>query len=230
MSKSLLVAFGLTLSFAAAADTPEAFTAAFQKAIVEKDEKTLNSFADSEGTGEALKKLFENPDVFSVSLGALPPDFLPFFIKDGKRYEPTHPPAGMVTVSVRQVGGLTSSRFVYAIVDGAYKIVSTKVTDLDWKGPPDANLGYSVEGFGTENVTVKIKFNASGVDVEQLYLEPSGGIWAQYISEIEAATENPQADFVLKIIREGKVIYTSERLKGAGKIVYAGDKPQAMTE
>jgi hypothetical protein len=68
------------------------------------------------------------------------------------------------------------------------------------------------------------------VDVEQIYLEPSGGIWAQYISEIEVTTENPQADIVLKAIREGKVIYTSERLKGPGKIVYSGDKPQAKAE
>lgn len=228
----LLAILLLSLGPAAAAEKPDAdaFTDALKKAIVEKDEKALLSFGDSEGTGQALKKLFENPDVFSVSLGSLPPDFMPFFIKDGIRYEPSHPPEGMVTISVRQEGGLTSSRFVYAIVNGAYKIVSTKSTDLGWKGPPDANLGYSVEGAGTENVSVKIKFNASGVDVEQLYLEPSGGIWAQYISEIDVTTENPQADIVLKVIREGKVIYTSERLKGAGQIVYSGDKPQARTE
>jgi hypothetical protein len=201
-----------------------------KKAIAEKDEKALIRLADSESMGESLKKLFESPDVFAVSLGSLPPDFVPFFIKDGKRYEPSHPPEGMVTISVRQEGGLTSSRYVYAIVDGTYKIVSTKITDLGWKGPPDANLSYSIEGFGTQNVSVKITFNASGVDVEQTYLEPSGGLWAQYISEINVTTENPLADFVLKVIREGEVIYTSERLKGPGKIVYSGDKPQAKTE
>ena len=225
---ALLIA--LTAAFAAEPPDADAFTTAFKKAIVERDEKAMLAFADSEAMGESLKKLFENPDVFAVSLGPLPADFIPFFIKNGKRYEPSHPPQGMVTISVRQESGLTSNRLVYAIVDGAYKIVSTKVTDLDWKGPPDASLSFSVEGFGTEGASVKVKFNASGVDVEQTYLEPSGGLWAQYISEIEVTTENPQADMVLKVIREGKVIYTSEPLKGAGTIVYSGDKPQAKTE
>ena len=232
MIRHLVAALLLTVAAALASDKPDpdVFTGAIKKAIVEKDEKALVGLADSEALAKALKTLFENPDVFAVSLGALPADFLPFVIKDGKRYEPSHPPEGMVTISVRQDSGLTSNRYVYSLVGGAYKIVSTKITDLGWKGPPDTGLSYSVEGFGTEAVSVKIKFNASGVDVEQLYLEPSGGFWAQYISEIEVTTANPQADFVLKVIREGRVIYTSERLNGPGKILYTGDKPQAKTE
>jgi hypothetical protein len=226
------LAGGLLIAGAVAAESPDpdAFTAAFKKAIVERDETAMAAFADSEATLQPLKKLFDHPDVFSVTLGPLPPDFIPFFIRSGKRYEPSHPPAGLVTISTRQEGGLTSNRLVYAIVDGAYKIVSTKVTDLDWKGPPDANLSFSLEGYGTENAVVKVKFNASGVDVEQTCREAFEAFWAQYVSEIEVTTENPQADFVLKVIREGQVIYISEPLKGAGKILYSGDKPQAKSE
>lgn len=227
--KPLLAALVLALSTAAAQEDPnaEAFTETFKKAIVERDEKTLLSFADSASMGDALKKLFEEPNVFAVSLGPLPPDFTPFFIKDGKRYEPTHPPKGVVTISVRRDDGLTSNRLAYAIVDGSYKIVSTKVVDLDWKGPPDASLGFSVEGFGADRVVVKTKFNASGVDVEQTFAEPYGAFWGQSISEVEVEAESPQTDIVLKIIRDGKIIYKSEPLKGAGKITYSGDEPRA---
>jgi hypothetical protein len=228
--KRVLAVLVLAISAAFASEDPgeEAFTTAFKKAIVERDEKTLLSFADSPTMGESLKKLFEDPDVYSVSLGPLPPDFSPFFIKDGKRYEPTYPPKGMVTISARRDGGLTSNRLVYAIVDGAYKIVSTKITDLKWEGPPDASLGYSVEGIGAQGVTVKAAFNASGVDVEQTYLDAYGAFWGQYISRVEVSTENPQAEIVLKVIRDGKVIFTSEPLKGEGKIIYSGEQPRAQ--
>jgi hypothetical protein len=227
----LFAALLIALSTATGAEKPDAdaFTEAFKKAIVERDEKLLLTFADSPAMGESLKKLFENPNVFSVSLGPLPPDFIPFFIKNGKKLEPAYPPEGIVTISVRQEGGLTSDRLAYAIVDGAYKIVSTKVVDLDWKGPEDSSLAFSVEGFQAESVVVRAKFNASGVDVEQTYHEPSGAFWAQYISEVEVVSDNPQALIMLKIIRDGKVIFKSEPLKGAGKIIYPGDKPRAET-
>lgn len=219
----------MAISGALADEKPgeEAFTTAFKKAIVDRDEKTLLSFADSETMGDSLKKLFEEPDVYSVSLGPLPLDFSPFFIKDGKRYEPSHPPGGVVTISVRKDGGLTSNRLVYAIVDGSYKIVSTKITDLHWDGPPDASLGYSIEGFGADKVVVKAAYNASGVDVEQTYLDAYNAFWGQYITSLEVTSENPEALLVLKVIRDGKVIYKSEPLKGAGKISYSGEKPRA---
>jgi hypothetical protein len=222
--RHLLAASLLVFVASAAAETPEAgaFTAALKKAIVDRDETALVALADTDAMAQSLKALFANPNVFAVSLGPLPPDFIPFFIKDGKRYEPSHPPRGTVTVSFRQEGGLTSERFVYAVVDGAYKIISTKVTELNWKGPPDKELSFALEGFGTEGAVIKVKYNASGVDVEQTYHEPVGGFWCQHVSEIEVTTENPQASVVLKVIQQGKIIHTSEPLQGAGRIVYAG--------
>ena len=112
-------------------------------------------------------------------------------------------------------------------MEGAYKIVSTKITDLHWEGPPDASLGYSIEGSGADKVIVKAAFNASGVDVEQTYLDAYNAFWGQYISSLEVVSENPEAVLVLKVIRDGKVIYKSEPLKGAGKITYSGEKPRA---
>lgn len=223
-------------NYAADQPDPDVFTETLKKAIIEQDTGTLLSFADDEGlTGEArqrqiesLKVTYPSTNVFSVSLGPLPVDFPPFFIMNGKRYEPTHPPVGIVTISFRQESGLTSKQLAYAVVDGKYKIVATKSIPLDWKGPPDASLGYIVEGPGAESAVVKVKFNASGVDMERTFHGASISLWGQHISEIEVTTDDPKASLLLKILRDGREIYKSETLTGAGKIVYAGDKPQAL--
>ncbi len=215
---------------------PDVFTETLKKAIIEQDTETLLTFADSEGlTGEArkrqeesLKVTYPGTNVFSVSLGPLPVDFPPFFIMNGRRYEPTHPPAGIVTISFRQESGLTSKQLAYAIVDGRYKIVATKSTQLDWKGPPDASLGFIIEGPGSEGAVVKVKFNASGVDMERTFHGAAINLWGQHFGEVEVTNEDPKASLVLKVLRDGKEIYKSETLKGAGKILYTGDAPQAL--
>lgn len=215
---------------------PDVFTETLKKAIIEQDTETLLSFADSEGlSGEArqrqiesLKVTYPSTNVFAVSLGPLPVDFPPFFIMNGKRYEPTHPPVGIVTISFRQESGLTSKQLAYAIVDGKYKIVATKGTQLDWKGPNDSSLGYILEGTGAEGAVVKIKFNASGVDLERTFHGAAINLWGQHFSEIEVTVDDPKASLALKVLRDGKEIYKSETLTGAGKILYAGDKPRAL--
>lgn len=220
---------------AAEAPGPDAFTEAFKKAIVENDRKTLLSFADGEGPADAAREsqveswlaMFPSRDVFSVSLGPLPVDFPPFFIMHGRRFDPSHPPAGIVTLSFRQDGGLTSKQLAYTIVDGHYKIVATKVTDLGWKGPKDVNIAYVLEGQGAESAVVKVRFNASGVDLERSFLGPSITLWGQHVSGIEVTCDDPKTSVFLKVLRDGKEIYRSEILKGAGKILYAGDLPQA---
>lgn len=235
----LLAGFFLVLSLAVCAaeqPDPDVFTETLKKAITEDDTETLLSFADSEGlSGEArqrqiesLKVTYPSTNVFAVSLGPLPVDFPPFFIMHGKRYEPTHPPAGIVTISFRQESGLTSKQLAYAIVDGKYKIVATKSTDLEWKGPKDSSLGYILEGTGAESAVVRIKFNASGVDMDRTFHGAAINLWGQHFTEVEVASEDPKASLTLKVLRDGKEIYKSETLTGAGKILYAGDKPQAL--
>ncbi len=236
MTRFLTILFlSLTLHAADQPD-PDVFTEALKKAITENDTETLLSFADSEGlSGEArqrqiesLKVTYPSTNVFAVSLGPLPVDFPPFFIMHGKRYEPTHPPEGVVTISFRQESGLTSKQLAYAIVEGKYKIVATKSTQLDWKGPPDSSLGYILEGTGAESAVVRIKFNASGVDMERTFHGAAINLWGQHLNEVEVTNEDPKASLTLKLLRDGKEIYKSETLTGAGKIHYAGDKPTAL--
>lgn len=221
---------------AADAPDPDKFTEALKQAIMEQDEKTLQSFADDEGLSEegqerqklSVKKMFPSADVFSVSLGPLPVDFPMSFIMNGYLFEPTHPPEGIITVSFRQESGLTSRQYVYAVVDGKYKIVATKRKSLNWKGPPDTNLGFILEGDGAEAAVTTVRINASGVDVERVIHGASINMWGQHFNGIEVESKDPNANLTLKVIRDGKEIYKSEILKGAGKIIYAGDKPQAL--
>lgn len=234
IARAILAGFLLT---AAGAQTPgpDEFPAALKKALETRDEKALLSFADGEGLSEAdrrthaesLRGLLEAGPVYSVTLGPLPDDYAPFFIVNGKRYEPTHPAAGVVTISFRREGGLTSTQLAYAVVDGGCRIVATKGTDLGWKGPPDANIGFYVDGYGADSVLVKARFNASGVDVERTFHDHSASLWGQHFESVEVSNDDPKAHLVLKIYRDGQEIYRSEPLKGAGKITYAGDKPRA---
>src|SRR5262249_49325799 len=130
-------------------------------------------------------RLFTNPDIFSVSLSPLPADFQPFMIANGKRYEPSNPPAGVVTISYRQKpNGLTSEQIPYAEVDGNYRLVSIKSSPLPWSGPPDVNIGFFVVGNGANRVETKARYNASGVDVSQFFTAPSASLAGQYFSEI----------------------------------------------
>lgn len=213
----------------------DAFAAALKKAIKEKDEKTLLSYVSAEGLSEAgkarqaesFRSLLAGPDVYDVTLGPLPVDFPPFFIMNGKRYEPTDPPAGIVTVSLKQENGLTSTQLVYAIVGGKYRLVTTRVVPIDWKGPRDVRLGYVLRGQGAESAVTRVRFNASGVDLDRTYHGPATDFWGQRIDGIEVTVSDPRAAVQLTVMADGKEIFKSEPQEGPGTISYAPKNPEA---
>lgn len=224
----LFLALALSSSRADGQDE-DTFTASLKRALVSQDQKAFLSLVDAPPgrteLSESLKALFVNPDVFSVSLGPLPVDYQPFFIINGKRLEPSHAPKGVVTISFKKDAGLTSSQLPYTIVDGTYRIVTTKTTDLNWKGPPDANIGFFVVGDGAEDVEVKVRYNASGVDMEQVLHTSSASLFGQYFSGITVTTSDPAASLYLKVVSAQTEIYRSELLNGRGSLTYLREVP-----
>jgi hypothetical protein len=108
----------------------------------------------------------------------------------------------------------------YAIINGSYLLVSSKSTDLHWSGPPDVNIGFVVIGRGQDKVKIQVRYNASGVDLEQGFSDPSATFWGQYISEIVVTSQDERTDVTLAVTRGGKEIYKSGRLKGKGELKY----------
>lgn len=227
---SLCIFLGLILSaFAQDPHTPEDFLAAFRTALAERSPAKLDALTYSVGMTEADKALavrmqqymFTDKEIESLSLQPLPEDFQTFFISRGKKIEPTNPPVGLVDLKYKPSGnGTSGSSLPYTIVDGRYFLVGTKSTLLDWKGPADKNIGYMVMGAGQDGIRAKVKWNASGVDMEHTFKAPSLSFQGQFIKEVMVTSETEDTNVTLTIVEDGKPISVSEPLKGKGKLEY----------
>ena len=96
----------------------------------------------------------------------------------------TFPCVGMVIV---KFGGntQTSTSLGYGIINGKYFLVSAKSTDLGWKGPPDKSLIYTFFSCRPEDkIQVVVDYNVSGVDQQQTFTAPSGGVMGQYFKKV----------------------------------------------
>jgi hypothetical protein len=216
-------------SQASEAKTPDEFVAAFRAGFQEKDPKKLDEITYSVGMSEADKQqatrvqkmIFTDQEIESVTLEPLPDDFESVFILRGQKIEPTHQPVGLVHIKYKNhPNGTQSTSCAYAVVDGKYYLVGTKSTDLGWTGPPDKTIGFMVMGAGQNDVKIRVKWNASGVDQEKAFEKPSSSFVGQYIQSITVTSIKDETDVTLTVLDSGKPIYTSEPLKGKGTLEY----------
>jgi hypothetical protein len=228
MRYAFLALFLSLLPASAAPTTPEAFIAAIKSAIAAKSTDQLLALTCTTGMSDADKKravsiyprvLFPNP-VDSVALGPLPPDFQLGHIANGKKIEPTSPPQGLVQIRLTpaQGNGPSSASLPFAIISGGYYLVSSKTTDLGWKGPPDNTLIFIVRGQRTSGIKVDAKWNASGVEQERIYTTGNAGFLGQYFESINVTCADPNADLSLELMENGKDIVPS--IKGKGTVTY----------
>jgi len=132
--------FAITpLSTWAQSSSPTEFIAAYRTAIQEKSPEKLNAITYSVGMSEAdknqlashLDTIFNDKPIGEISLESLPATFKSFVIMNGKKLEPTYPPAGMIKIQYETVNGASSSSSrAYAIIDGRYFLVPNKITDV----------------------------------------------------------------------------------------------------
>jgi hypothetical protein len=120
----------------------------------------------------------------------------------------------------KAAAGTSSISAPYANIDGRYYLISSKSTDLHWKGPPDVSIGFAVNGPNQGKMRILAKYNVSGVDLERSLSQPAMILRGQYFSQITVCSEDPNADLTLTVTREGEEIFKSQELKGVGTIEY----------
>lgn len=223
------LAFLLALTtLASGQDSLESFLAAFRTALMEKSPAKLEALTDFTGMSEADRALnsriqnmmLTGQEIESVTLVPLPADFPSVIVQRGRKIEPTHPPKGLIEVKFQSPDGVRKMSTPYTVLNGRHLLVGTKMTDLDWKGPPDKTIGYTIVGAGQDHLKTSIKWNASGVSMEQTSQPASLSFVGQYIEEITVSSENEDTEVTLTILEDGKPIHTTEPLKGKGHLTY----------
>jgi len=233
-------------SIASKADTPEEFLATYRTALEQKDTNKLLSLYYTNGCSEAdittLKQIapmsnFGRGKLTNVSFEPVPKDLNTIQIADGKKYEPTCPAEGSIkSTYVTSKNGITVGiEVLYAVQNGKHYLVTSKSTDIGWKGPKDQPFAVSVIGPGQQDVEIKYAWNVSGIDQKTTVIGPGGfTLMGQHIDSLSVTSNNDDTD-VICTIREcpffkkggqefydtsaGKVIY-SKPLKGKGTIEY----------
>jgi hypothetical protein len=210
-------------------DSPDEFIAAVKSALLEKSSEKLTALTYTVGMSDSdkqvmasfLKNSLNDRGIAKISLEPPPGNVPSSGIMNGKKYEPTYPPAGQVVIEYEKTdNGLTSLSFGYTIVGGKYFLTAIKSTDLGWKGPPDKSLIYMVTCRSQDKVQVVVKWNASGVNQEQTFKALSGGVMGQYFKQVTVTSTDDETGAILTITEGGKEIFVSQPLKGPGTIEY----------
>jgi len=225
---------------AAPPKTKEEFIAAVRAAFVAKDVKKIHELSWEKGMSDfdmqqvdqvlpMMVQQLNGGETYSLEPKETESDSPQIMM--GRRLEPTHEIDGMVKIAQKSADGSSSSSMSlpYALIDGSYYIVSTKSTDLNWKGPPDKTLVVNVTGDGQDKVKTHIKYNVSGLDLEHDQKYASDILSGQYISEVTVTSDSDDVNVVLDLRDEdGNSYYQSAPLKGKGEIHYhKGDKGAA---
>ncbi|MCE0497958.1 MAG: hypothetical protein LV481_08450 [Methylacidiphilales bacterium] len=208
--------------------SPEEFIAAYRTAMQEKSVGKLDALTYTVGMSDADKKQadsmqqmgFRDEAIAGITLEPLPADSPSVAIMNGKRYEQTYPPTGLIKIQYGAANGPDSSSQGYAIIGGHYFLVSVKSTDLGWKGPPDKPLTFMVAGWVKDKVQIQATWNTSGVDQEQSFNGNSGGGMGQYWVKFTVTSADDATDLTLVLSEDNKEIFRSPPLKGKGTIEY----------
>jgi len=243
-----------TACFAEPPKTKEDFLVAVRAAYEAKDLKRIHELTWEKGMSDADKKMDAGSwepmvanikKIESVTLKPLPTNYQAVLIGNGKRYETTYPAIGMVEINTSGDRGSISLGGPYAVIDGGYYMVTSKSTDLGWKGPHDKMLSVTVTGKGQDKVAIHVKYNASGVDLasDEKPTVVAGkettpptvvsgsrfkGVLGQYIEEVTVVSNDDDVDVTLELRDQqypAEPFYKSHPLQGKGQIVYKkGDK------
>jgi hypothetical protein len=213
--------------------TPDALATALQDALATKDALKLAALADTAGLPErdltqheqTIRELAALGPVFSLSLGELPPDLPESFVVNGRRFAPSHPPVGVLTVTFKTPDGLTSRKIPYTVVEGRHLMVSTRSWRLPWSGPPDHQIKFALSGPGSDSAEVRVRYNASGLDQERTIRSDAAGFWGQYFHEVSARITHPAAKVRLTVWEDGKTVFTSDLQQGPGTVAYKRAAP-----
>jgi len=213
--------------FASAADSADAFKTELNRVLESKDWDGLLALCHTEGMtdydwkmAEAIKTaIFDGRSTEGMQLIELPENFDPTFIHDGRFFEPTTVPIGLV--EIKSDGG--DMKIPYTILEGDYRLVATKSRSLNWEGPADHPLGISVMGQGFEKVDALATWNVSGMTIEKKLTHTSTNFNGQFIESVTIISENKDVSLQISVFENGEKIYVSDYLKGVGELSYQRD-------
>lgn len=231
-------------SFAQAGGLPtEAeFLAALKTAFIESSAEKLNKLYYKEGMSDADQKQVAEEDAMVVeaafngnadqrlralqpiSLLPLPEGFSMVSASDGKLYEPTHQPVGIVQIAFKTEKENATMEFPYTVVQGKYYLATAKSKDLGWSGPPDHELSLQVSGTGAHHLKLAVRYNASGLSFSHVSESPSSILRGQYVEEVTVTSADPKGELTLQIKEDDKEIFHSEPVKAPGQIRYQRKK------
>lgn len=221
--------------------TKDDFVTAVRSAYEAKDLKRIHGLTWESGISDWDRKMQDQmlPMMLNTIKGTgkatwepVPSDFMDVQIAGGRSIEPTHPADGMLKLDLKTENPQSSASIEvpYAVIDGGYYIVTSKSTDIGWKGPKDKTLNVMVLGQGMEKVGVHVRYNASGVEMERDQ-GPSRLFPGQYIEEVTVTSNDDDVDVTLQLVNEqGDPYYKSEPLKGKGQIHYKKDEKSTSSK
>lgn len=233
-----LIVFGLA-AVALRANAPAdaaALAAAIDTALVARDLSALKALVDTEGMspddlekiGPGLAGLIPDQGRAKVTADRLPDgiNIAAPMIYNGKRIDLTRAPSGIIRVELKQGRAELVSTIPYVLTPAGCLLVGRKQTDLGWKGPPDRQLGFTfAEDYPQGPVRLTIKYNASGVDLEDTFSSHSGTLRGQHIDELTITGLNEGFKGRLVLSVGGKEIYRSEPITGRSTFTYRRSVP-----
>ena len=222
---SLVIFFSALSSLAI--ESKEELKASVIQILNDQDWESYKALTYKNGMTDYDYKMMENlkpviidgRKVISGEFADLPEDHKYSFIYDGRSFEPTISPLGLLKIELE--GGGTVLQ--YAKDGDNFVLVGTKSKDLGWEGPVDVQLGIVILGYNTEGLKIKASWNASGRSFSEELDHTSTTFFGQYIETVQVSSDNPEAAYQLLVIKDGKEVYKSDKKKGIGEIRYKRD-------
>jgi hypothetical protein len=186
---------------------------------------------------QTLTQLFSaKPVVESVEVGELVDGFDPVLVAGGRKYVMTLTPVGVINLKFRIGGKSNSIALPYGKVADGYKLGTLSGEKIVWKGPEDRAFYLAVDHTGAPgDITVIVKYNASGVDLEKRVSGRTSRlvIPAQHIDSVEVVRTGGPGETSLEITSAGVgdanarvKVYASEKLRKAGTITFRRKAPE----
>jgi len=223
----LILAIFISALSSQAAETREELKESVIQIMNEKDWEAYKALTYKKGMTdydyemmESLKTvIIDGRKVISGEFVDLPEDHKTSFVYDGRAFETTISPLGLL--KLKQEGGGSTLR--YAKDGDRFVLVGTKSEDLGWEGPADVQLGVVILGYNTKGLKIEASWNASGRDFSEEFDHTSNTFFGQYLKTVKVISDNPEAAYQLQIMEGGKEIYKSDKKKGIGEIQYVRD-------
>ncbi len=219
----ILAIIGSSLNIQAA-ETKEELKASVINILNEKDWDSYKALTYKKGMTDYDYKMMESMKsviidgrkVISGEFADLPKDHKTSFIYDGRSFEPTISPLGLL--KLEQEGGGTTLQ--YAKNGESFVLMGTKSENLGWKGPNDVQLGIVILGYNTEGLKIEASWNASGRAFSEELDHTSTTFFGQYVESVKVSSDDPDAVYQLQIMKNGKEVYKSDKKQGVGQIEY----------